>query len=163
MRPHATRASRSWVFRVLNPVMRFFMMHSPAAPKRGPLLLLSFTGRRRGKPFSIPVSYAADVDGSLLVPGGGAWKWNLDDGRPAQIRLGGRDLQVSAELVTDAVEIERLLPRLASKSRIMDRFIGVSMDAAGQPDPVSLEKALNDGFAIVRLRPVAELQAGVSR
>ena len=151
---NATPASQSRIFRVLNPIVRFVLRHSPLRPRRGRLLLLSFTGQKTGRPYSIPVSYVVDADGSLLIPGGGGWKANLGGGRPAQLRLEGRDVGATTELITDASEVARLLPKLASASSIIDRYIGVSIDPDGRPDAAGLERALSDGFAIVRLRLV---------
>jgi hypothetical protein len=148
----ATPASRSRLFRVLNPIMRFVLLHSPLRPRRGRLLVLSFTGRRSGREYAVPVSYTVDSDGSLLVPGGGAWKSNLEGGRPVHAWLAGRDVRAIAEVITERAEIARLLPTLASASPIIDRFIGVRLHDDGRPDAADLEEALDDGFAIVRLR-----------
>jgi hypothetical protein len=82
-RAKGTRASQSRVFLVLNPFMRF-MLRLPIKRMQERLLLLSFTGRKSGKHFVVPLSYAEDADGSLLIPAGGAWKLNLAPGRSIQ-------------------------------------------------------------------------------
>jgi deazaflavin-dependent oxidoreductase (nitroreductase family) len=116
------------------------------------LLLLTFTGRKTGKRYSIPISYTEHTDGSLLAPGGGAWKWNLGDGREVSVLLRGRTRRASSEIIRDPSEIERLLPAMVSRNPRVETFTGVPIDADGQPNPARLRAALDDGFTIVRLR-----------
>jgi hypothetical protein len=146
-----TRASRSRVFLVLNPFMRL-MLHLPIKPMQERLMLLTYTGRRSGRRYTLPLSYVADADGSLLVPGGGAWKRGIQLGRPVTVRLLGRNRMATPEVIRDVAEIERLLPRLVSGNPRAESFIGVPMDADGRPNRARLEQAVGDGFAIVRLR-----------
>ena len=56
------------------------------------------------------------------------------------------------ELIRDVAEIERLLPTMAGAHRMIDRFIGVPIGPGGRPDPTAFERAVRDGFAVVRLR-----------
>ena len=79
------------VNRVTRPILR-----SPAhklLSRR--LLLLTVTGRRSGRTFTIPVSYL-EQDGRLLIqpsaPERKVWWRNLrGDGAPVRVRLRGRD------------------------------------------------------------------------
>ena len=150
-RARGTRASRARVFRVLNPFMRL-VLHLPIRPMQERLMLLSYTGRRSGRRFTVPLSFVEDADGSLLVPGGGAWKLNLDTGRPVAIRLRRKHRAARPEVIHDLAEIERLLPRLVRGNPRAEGFIGVPMGPQGRPDRERLEQAVEDGFAIVRLR-----------
>jgi hypothetical protein len=150
-RPKGTPASRSRVFSILNPFMRF-MLHLPIKRMQERLLLLSFTGRKSGKHITLPLSYAEDGNGSLLIPGGGAWKVNLGPGRPIRVRLRGKELAADPEVIWDATEIERLLPRLFKHNPRAEDFVGVPIASDGKPDRAKLAQAIEDGFAIVRLR-----------
>ena len=78
-------------------------------------MLISFTGRKTDKAYRQPVSYVRQGD-ALLTPGGGKWKWNLQDGRPVRIRLRGRDVIARPELIKDPDEIEALMTEPASLS-----------------------------------------------
>jgi hypothetical protein len=44
-------------------------------------MLVSFTGRKTGKAYQQPVSYVQQGD-TLLTPGGGKWKLNLQEDQP---------------------------------------------------------------------------------
>jgi deazaflavin-dependent oxidoreductase (nitroreductase family) len=151
--PRRTRASRARIFRILNPLMRL-LLHLPLRPMQERLLLLTFTGRKSGRTQTIPLSYVEDTDGSLLIPGGGAWKWNLAGGRPVQIRLRGRARRAQAELIRDPAEIERLLPTMVAANPRAEQFIGVPISPDGPVDGDRLTQVLSDGFLLVRLRPV---------
>ena len=96
-----------------------------------------------------PVSYVRDGD-VLLTPGGGRWTLNLADGRPARIRLRGRDAPARPELVTDRAELERLLGVIAEKNPRAARFIPIPRRPDGRLDPDALDAALQHGFCIVR-------------
>ncbi|MGH3193799.1 MAG: hypothetical protein ACRDOL_42390, partial [Streptosporangiaceae bacterium] len=80
------------------------------------------TARKSGKAYRQPVSYVRDGD-VLLTPGGGRWTLNLAGGRPARIRLRGRDVPARPELVTDPAELERLLGVIAEQNPRAARFI----------------------------------------
>jgi deazaflavin-dependent oxidoreductase (nitroreductase family) len=146
-----TRASRARLFVFLNPVMRV-LLRLPVARMHERLLLLSFSGRRSGKRFTVPLSYVEEADGSLLIPGGGAWKRNLDAGRPVDIRLRGQARRATPEVIRDPEEVARLVPRLYAGNPQARRFVGVPIGPDGRPDQERLARALGDGFAIVRLR-----------
>ncbi len=82
-----------------------------------------------------PLSYTEDTDGSLLLPGGGAWKLNLEGGRSVQVRLRGIDRLAVPEVIWDASEIERLLPQLFKGNPQGVSFVGVPIGPDGKPDP----------------------------
>jgi len=128
------------------------MLRLPIKPMQERLMLLSYTGRRSGRRFTLPLSFVEDADGSLLVPGGGGWKRNLLPGRPVTIRLRGRRRAATPEVIRDLDEIGRLLPRLVSGNPRAEGFIGVPIGSGGRPDRERLERAVEDGFTIVRLR-----------
>jgi hypothetical protein len=134
---------------VINVPMRALLGLPLPTPLGGRLMLVFLTGRRTGKAYRQPVSYVHDGS-TLLTPGGGNWKWNLEDGRPVRVRLRGRDVLVRPELVSDVDEIERLLETMvASNSRVMT-FVGVPRGADGRLDRARLEDVARDGFRVVR-------------
>src|SRR6266498_4929181 len=75
------RRIQARVMGVLNVPMRVLLRLPFPTPLGGRLMLVSFTGRKSGKAYQQPVSYVQQGD-TLLSPGGGNWKWNLQDGQP---------------------------------------------------------------------------------
>lgn len=150
--PRRTRDAQRRIFAVLNPLMRFLLRLPWRTPLQDRLLLLTYTGRRTGRERSVPISFVEDADGSLLVPGGGAWKWNLGHGERVRLLLRGRERQASSELIGDQGEVARLLPAIVAGNPRAEAFIGVPIGPDGRPDAARLAAALRDGFVIVRLR-----------
>jgi deazaflavin-dependent oxidoreductase (nitroreductase family) len=145
----AAMRRRARTMRAVNVPMRAVLGLPFPTPLSGNLMLISYTGRKSGKAYRQPVSYARDGE-TLLTPGGGRWTLNLAGGRPVRIRLRGRDLPASAELVTDAAEVERLLGVITRENPRAARFIPIPRRPDGRLEPDALDAALRHGFSIVR-------------
>ena len=145
----AAMQRRARIMRAVNVPMRAALSLPFATPLNGNLMLIYYTGRKSGKAYRQPVSYVRD-GGVLLTPGGGRWTLNLAGGRPARIRLRGRDVAARPELVTDPAEVERLLGVIAEKNPRAARFIPIPRRPDGRLDPGALDAALQHGFCIVR-------------
>ena len=147
----AAMARRARIMRAVNVPMRAVLSLPVPTPLSANLMLISYTGRKTGKAYRQPVSYARDGE-VLLTPGGGRWTLNLAGGRPVRIRLRGRDVAARPELVTDAAEVERLLGVIAAKNPRAARFIPIPRRPDGRLEPAALDAALRHGFCIVRWR-----------
>jgi hypothetical protein len=145
----AAMRRRVRIMRAVNVPMRAVLSLPFATPLSANLMLISYTGRKSGKAYRQPVSYVRDGD-VLLTPGGGRWTLNLAGGRPARIRLCGRDQPARPELVTDPAELERLLAVIGEKNPRAARFIPIPRRPDGRLDPDVLQTALQHGFCIVR-------------
>ncbi len=153
----AAMRRRARTMRAVNVPMRAVLGLPFPTPLSANLMLISYTGRKTGKAYRQPVSYVRDGD-TLLTPGG-RWTLNLADGtrpRPVRIRLRGRELPASAELVTDAAEVERLLGVIARENPRAARFIPIPRRPDGRLEPDALDAALRHGFSIVRWHVEAE-------
>jgi deazaflavin-dependent oxidoreductase (nitroreductase family) len=136
------------VMRMVNVPMRRLLALPFPTPLSKRLMLVTFTGRKTGRVYHQPVSYVPDGD-TLLTPGGGKWKLNLQDGRAVTVRLRGRDRQAVPELVRDPVEIGRLLERMMAVNPRMTSFVPfIGQDR--KIDPERLAASVRHGFRIVR-------------
>ena len=75
-------------------------------------MVLSFTGRKTGRPFTLPVS-AHVIDNDLYALTGAAWKQNFRDGAPAQVVYDGKSTAMRGELITDRAIVSDLYKRCA--------------------------------------------------
>jgi hypothetical protein len=139
---------RARMMRRVNVVMRLVLWLPFKTPLSGQLMLLFFRGRKTGRRYRQPVSYVRDGD-TLLTPGGGKWKLNLDDGEPIQVRLGGRDVVARPEFVRDVDEVDRLLQLMMAHNSRLSSFVPF-VERDGRIDRNKLETALSHGFCIVR-------------
>jgi deazaflavin-dependent oxidoreductase (nitroreductase family) len=146
-RAHAQRRAR--IMRAVNVPMRAVLGLPVPTPLGASLMLISYTGRKSGKAYRQPVSYVRDGE-VLLTPGGGRWTLNLADEPSIRIRLRGRDVTATPELVTDPAGVEVLLGVIAEKNPRAARFIPIPRDPGGRLDQDALGAALRHGFCIVR-------------
>jgi hypothetical protein len=143
------RRIQAGLMSLVNIPMRVLLRLPFPTPLSGRLMLLSYTGRKSGKAYLQPVSYVQQGN-TLLTPGGGNWKWNLQEGQPVRIRLHGQEVLARPELVKDPDEIEQLLAVMTAANPTVGAFVGIPKGADGRLDRSRLETAIKYGFRIVR-------------
>jgi hypothetical protein len=148
-RPQQTRLER--VIGALNALPTFVLRLPFQTPMSRRLVLLTYTGRKSGRSYTIPVSYVEQGD-TLLIPGGGTWKQSLEQGSPVRVRLRGSERSAHPEVIKDIDEVERLVAFMMAANPAVSRFIGVPRAVDGRPNRERLEQAVRGGFAVVRLR-----------
>ncbi|ORA78791.1 hypothetical protein K3U93_20460 [Mycobacterium malmoense] len=116
----------SALLRLVNPVLGFLLRTPLAGPARKQLMVLSFTGRKTGRPYSIPVS-AHVIDNDLYALTGASWKQNFRDGAPAQVVYDGKTTAMRGELIRDRAVVSDLYHRCAESYgvRRAQRMIGL--------------------------------------
>jgi hypothetical protein len=142
------------MMRAVNVPMRVILGLPFPTPLSRNLMLLHYTGRKTGKAYRQPLSYARDssaVGGQvLLTPGGGMWTLSLGGGRPVRLRVAGKDRTAVPELVTDPAEVDRLFGVIAAGNPQAARFVPIPRDADGHFAAEPLALAIRHGFCIVR-------------
>ncbi|OBH84185.1 hypothetical protein [Mycobacterium sp. E2989] len=116
----------SAVLRIVNPMLGFLLRTPLAGPARKQLMVLSFTGRKTGRPFSLPVS-AHVIDGDLYALTGAPWKQNFRGGAPAQVVFDGKTTAMRGELIRDREIVSNLYLRCAQSYGVQraQRMIGL--------------------------------------
>ncbi|HEX5505879.1 MAG TPA: nitroreductase/quinone reductase family protein [Thermomicrobiales bacterium] len=152
----APREIRSWVPspRVLHAVNPFV-----AALLRSPLhgliskqvLLLTYTGRKTGKPHTIPVGYRREGD-TLTILSTRRWWKNLRGGTPVVVRLRGRRQTARAEGTGERDAVLAAVEHLVAGHGLADtgRLTGLGLDVTPPPTRDELARALR-GHALIRL------------
>ncbi|MDQ3855308.1 MAG: nitroreductase family deazaflavin-dependent oxidoreductase [Chloroflexota bacterium] len=138
--------------RLYNPLVRV-LLRSPLGKWLGrSLLLLTYTGRRSGQRYTIPVGYVRNGDTLVVMsPRTRVWWRNLRSGAPVSVRLAGRELRGRGTL-SDSPEatIDGLLTVLRAAPRYQ-RALGVRLSTGGKPaDPAALE-VLAQRYVVVRI------------
>jgi hypothetical protein len=116
----------SALLRVVNPVLGFLLRTPLAGPARKQLMVMSFTGRKTGRPFTIPVS-AHVIDNELYALTGAPWKQNFRGGAPAQVVYDGKTTPMRGELIRDRAVVSDLFHRCAESYGVQraQRMIGL--------------------------------------
>ncbi|WAJ46046.1 hypothetical protein OK015_06020 [Mycobacterium sp. Aquia_216] len=100
----------SALLKLVNPVLGLLLRTPLAGPAGKRLMVLSFTGRKTGRSFKVPVS-AHVIDGDLYALTGAAWKQNFRGGAPAQVVYDGKTTAMRGELLRDRAIVSDLYKR----------------------------------------------------
>ena len=113
-----------------NPFVRALLRSRLHGLLSGSLLLVTYTGHRSGRTFTIPVMFA-EVGADLVVYVGGSrekvWWRNLGGGAPVHVRLQSRALAGTATAVVGDPEL---------RERYLARFPRVEKSLAADATPV---------------------------
>ncbi|ORV98072.1 hypothetical protein [Mycobacterium kyorinense] len=127
------------VLRVINPIMR---------------LLLSFAGRKTGRPYSIPVN-SHRIDGDLYALTDAPWKQNFRGGATAQVVHDGKTTSMHGELVEDRAVVADVYRRCAQSCGDKDpqRTMGLKFRDKRIPSTEDFAEAVDRlGLSAIRFR-----------
>ncbi len=107
------------------------------------MLLLTYTGRKSGKSYTIPVSYIREGDYLwVLSRADRTWWRNLRSVAPVMLRLGGRDLPATATAIADDVSaVSNSLAAYLRRAPQFARYLQVPLSSTRQPDAAALASA----------------------
>jgi deazaflavin-dependent oxidoreductase (nitroreductase family) len=150
-----SESSSSGAWPWLNRVMKFILRSPFHSPVSRTIMLITFTGRKSGRTYTTPVSYLRE-NGVVTLFTHGVWWKNLIGGAPVTLRIQGKNLQGTAEPVTDDQEAkaESLLAMLRHNPRDAP-YYGVTFDENGQPNPDELARGARDAV-MVRIQLTGE-------
>ena len=110
--------------------------------------LLTFVGRRSGKSYTTPISYARRGEQVILTCHESRQWWrNLDSNPRVQLRLAGRELTGLAVVADDQSALPRFSEFLQDQ-RMLARALGVSFEN-GVPDAEQAAAALQDTVVVL--------------
>ena len=124
----------SALLKLINPILGFLLRTPLAGPARKQLMVLSFTGRKTGRQFTIPVS-AHVIDNELYALTGAVWKQNFRDGAPAQVVYDGKSTTMRGELITDRAIVSDLFLRCAQSYGVRRAQIMIGLKFRDQRVP----------------------------
>ena len=116
-----------------NPIMMWVLRSLLHGMLSGSTMIITYTGRKSGQTFSTPVNYVRD--GNVLWTISfrhRTWWRNLHDSK-VTLRIQGKDLTGTAKAITDQQEVTTNLMAYLQKAPQIARYIGVGLDANGQP------------------------------
>jgi deazaflavin-dependent oxidoreductase (nitroreductase family) len=139
------------VLHAVNPIVSAILRSPLHGMLSGSLLLLTFTGRKTGKAYTIPVNYTRDGE-KLILFTDRAWRKNLRDGVPVTVRLQGHQrtghaMQIEEPAVVVAT-VERLIARYGPKAA--GRRVGLTLDPKTRPSHAQLAAAM-EGHVLISL------------
>jgi deazaflavin-dependent oxidoreductase (nitroreductase family) len=127
------------VLRFVNPVMRAVLRSPLHRMLDGNLMLLTVTGRKTGRTYTLPVGRHESTDGTFVLSAGGSWRHNLRGGADVRVTLDGRERSAHAVLEED-------LDRAAEAFRSM-------LDRSG-PRALAVKVNVRRAPTVAEIRPV---------
>ena len=105
-----------WMFKIMNPVMKGLLRSPLHRLLDGTLVLLTYTGRKTGRQYTIPIGYFAWEEGELMSFSSARWWTNLRSSPPVTLLLKGHRVQAIPTVIDTLEEfIKRLGPRAARR------------------------------------------------
>ena len=116
------------------------------------MMLVTVTGKKSGRQFTIPVNYLCKGGEFLTV----SWRkrtwWrNLCSGAPAILCVKGQVLQSVGEAITDEVSVTAELARYLGQMPHYAKYFRVELDTTGTPNAVEVAQAARERV-MVRFR-----------
>jgi hypothetical protein len=145
----------SALLRVVNPILSFLLRTPLAGPARKQLMVLSFTGRKTGRPYSIPLS-AHVIDNDLYALCSATWKHNFCGGTPAEVVYDGKTTAMRGELIQDSATVADLYLKCVQSYGVKraQRIMGVTFRDQEIPTLAEFADAVGRlHLAAVRLTP----------
>jgi hypothetical protein len=145
----------SALLRIVNPMLRSLLRTPLAGSARKQLMVLSFTGRKTGRPYSLPVS-AHMIDNNLYALTGAPWKQNFRGGATAEVVYDGKSTTMRGELLRDRAVVSDLYLRCAQAYGVQraQRMIGLKFRDQRMPTLDEFAEAVDRmHLGAVRLTP----------
>ncbi|WNG85395.1 hypothetical protein C6A87_015650 [Mycobacterium sp. ITM-2016-00317] len=139
---------------VVNPTLRF-ALRTPLGGVLKQFMIVSFTGRKTGRRFAVPVS-AHHLDGDLYVILEAGWKHNFRDGAPAEVTHNGKTTRMHGQLITDPATVADIVHRVAASCGVKKAQQSMGLKFSGDTVPSREEfqsAATRLGIAAIRLTP----------
>jgi hypothetical protein len=104
------------------------------------VMLITFTGRKSGKIYTTPISYACEED-VVTAFTSAKWSRNLVGGAPVTLNIKNKDYQGTADVVDDKEAVAEALRTFLNQVRFDARFYQVKFDDDGQPNWEDVQRA----------------------
>ena len=137
------------VLHIINPFVSMILRSPLHRLLSNSVLLLTFTGRKTGKQFTIPVGYTREGDTLTLFSSYSWWKNLRGDGRVA-MHLQGRERTGRAEVIEESAAVVKAVEHLIEKYGLKDASnrTGLALDTDPPPSPDELAAAMEGHVAI---------------
>jgi deazaflavin-dependent oxidoreductase (nitroreductase family) len=138
------------VLRLVNPVMRAVLRSPVHRALDKNLMLLTVTGRKTGRTYTLPVGRHESPEGTFVLSAGGSWRHNLHGGADVRVTLDGRERSAHAVLEEDLDRAAEVFKTMLDRSGPRALAVKVNVDRA--PTVAEIRPVLADrGVAYLTL------------
>jgi hypothetical protein len=137
------------MYRFINVLVTLLLRSPLHGLLSGNTVIIGFTGIRSGKHYSVPVSYIQDGVVVRCITAG-RWSRNLRGGVPVSLRLRGREVPGTADVVADdKAAVAQGLGELLRRVRRDRRLYKVGLDANGTLEVGDVQRAAQRNVMIL--------------
>jgi deazaflavin-dependent oxidoreductase (nitroreductase family) len=112
-------------------------------------MLVTYSGRKSGKTFTVPVNYMRDGDTLYVLSfRKRSWWRNFKDGYRATLRLRGEDVAATGTAIHEPDETVEALNWYVQKNPGFARLMAVKLDENKQPIPETVEVSAQERVVI---------------
>lgn len=130
--------ARTWY----NPIIAALLRSPLHAVLSGQVMLVTYTGRKSGQRYTMPVNYVQDEDVLWTVSlRERTWWRNARGGMAVSLRLRGRDVAATATAVESEAGVARALAHICALNPRYARALGIAPAATRTPETGSLRQA----------------------
>jgi deazaflavin-dependent oxidoreductase (nitroreductase family) len=146
--------------KLYNPIV-ILLLHSPLhSLVDKSTILITFTGRKSGKTYTIPVSFVRDGDTLMMISQREhSWWKNLRGGAQVTLYMQGHTLKAKGEVFTEAEAVENKLLLFLQQFPSYQRLIHIKLAANRQPENPEAFKRFAQGMVIVQMKELVEVAA----
>ncbi len=146
--------------KLYNPIV-ILLLHSPLHSLMDKsTILITITGRKSGKKYTIPVSYVRDGDTLMMISQREhSWWKNLRGGAQVTLYLQGRILKATGEVFTDAETVANKLLLFLRQFPGYQKLMHMKLAANGQPDNPEAFQRIARNMIIVQMKELVEVAA----
>ena len=132
---------------IWNPIVRFLLRSPLHGMMSKSLMLITYTGKKSGREFTLPVTYLEDGSTIYVMPGmpeKKVWWHNIDSNTPVKLTLRGNVIPARAtrlEPQNDLKTISQILRMFIMRNPPVAALFNVRRDADGSLNTEDMDKA----------------------
>jgi deazaflavin-dependent oxidoreductase (nitroreductase family) len=122
------------------------LLRSPLHPLLGKsFAVITVTGRKTGRKISTPINVSPEGDGfSVVSCRSRTWWKNLRDGRPGELRIGGKTAGVTAQILDRPADVAAGLTRFFERHPDSAKYFGIHPGPGGKLPESEIARVAND-------------------
>ncbi len=146
--------------KLYNPIV-IWLLYSPLHSLMDKsTILITFTGRKSGKNYTIPVSYMREGDTLLMISQREhTWWKNLRGGAQVTLYMQGHTSKARGEVFTDFETVANKLLLFLQQFPRYQRLIDIKLAASGKPENPEAFQRFSQDMVIVQMKELVEVAA----
>ncbi len=132
-----------------NPFVRILLRSPLHAVMSGNTMLVTYTGRKSGKEYTLPINYLRQGDAlNAISSRSRTWWRNLRGGTDVTLLLQRKQRKAHAEVREDQETIIKGLKTYLVQAPQVAKYFGIELDSNGNPDDEALSHAASERVLI---------------